>query len=580
MSKAWESDSTGSSGLTRRAFVRGALVGLGAAAAGGLLAACSPSTPASSGSAAQPTAASKPAPAATTGAAPAATSASGSTAPTAGSAPAAAPAATAASAAKRGGTLHVVQVSDITPKSVQTNYFPNYAMMGQVTETLIDPDLRNKLNPVGILAEKFEITPDQLTYTFHLRQGVKFHSGKDLTSAAVKANIERVKDPAVASQYRAEALTIKDMQTPDQYTFIATFDQAQPGFVTFSNLAILDPDTFDDAVSGKRIVGTGPFKWDSWTPNDHVSLSRFDGYWNQPLPYLDSIEIRIVPDPQALAVNLESGAAELVILPAYADIPRLRQNPNLVVFANESGSENFYLGADLLQKPLDDKRVRQAINWSLDRKRIVDTALFGLGQPKSVPWGPNNPVWNDAQANFYSLNPDKAKQLMADAGQSAGFDVTLSTNTALEPMRAMAQVIQSNLAAINVRAKIQELEASRWLELLTGSKFRGLWLGPTGVGNFHPYTLLTSPFPFRIKDNASNFQSPAYSAMLDKVRTNDPAKLVPAAKELTDILLDESFVMPYTIQKQPYAMSKKLQGFTDTDFTFQGYPLLGKASFA
>lgn len=555
MAKVWEIRATGNRALNRRTFVRVAVAGLGAAAAGGLLTACSPSTTAGPSGNAGTTA----------------TQATGGNTP--------APAATAApAAAKRGGTLRVVQVSDITPKSVQTNYFPNYTMMGQVTETLVDPDLKNKLNWVGILAEKFEISPDQLTYTFHLRKGVKFHSGKELTAAAVKANIERVRDPAVASQYRAEALAIKELQAPDQYTLIARFDQAQPGFVTFSNLGIIDPETFDDAVSGKRIVGTGPFKWDSWTPNDRVVLSRFDGYWNPQVPLLDKIEIRIVPDPQALAVNLESGAAELCVLPAYADVPRLRQNPDLVVISNEGGTENFYLGADLLQKPLDDKRVRQALNWALDRKRIVETALFGLGQAKSVPWGPSNPAWSDDQANFYSLNVDRAKALMAGAGLSAGFDVTLSTNTGLEPMRAMAQVIQSNLAAINVRAKIQELEASRWLELLTGSKFRGLWLGPTGVGNFHPYTLLTSPFPFRIKDNASNFQSPAYAVMLDKVRTTDPAQLKTATRELTDLLLDESFVMPYTIQKPPYAMSKKLQGFSG--FTFQGYPLLGRASLA
>ncbi|MBA2447677.1 MAG: ABC transporter substrate-binding protein, partial [Chloroflexi bacterium] len=465
----------------------------------------------------------------------------------------------------RGGALRIAQVADVQPKNVHTLYFPNYAWLNQVGETLIRKDWRAGLKDTPVLAESWELSPDALSLTFKLRKGVKFHSGRELAAEDVKANLLRVREEKVGSQWRGYSNDIGEIETPDSSTIVLKFKEPRPGiFDMFEALVMLDPRSFDDLDTGAQVVGTGPFKWVRWTPNDQLVLARNPDYWRSGVPLLDEVVIRVVPDPQALSVNLESGAVDLAVSPAYAEIPRLKGNPSLSVLSSDAGSENFYLGADVLQPPLDDPRVRQAINWAIDRKRIVDSVLQGVGRPKSIPWGPSNPAWDEGQANAYSFDLERARALLTEAGQGAGFDVTLTTNTALEPLRGMAQVLQSDLARLGVRVRIQEMEASGWLENLVGRKFRGLWLGPTGAGNFHPGSVVTLLFPFR-PANASNYQSDRYAELAQRARVEtDPARAKDGYRELTQLLLDESFVMPITMQRTTWAMSKKVQGFDYT----------------
>jgi peptide/nickel transport system substrate-binding protein len=525
--------------------------------AGLALAACAPIQPPAptSAPAAKPTDAPKPAAAAPT----AASAAPKPTAP-----------APAAGGAPSGGTLRILQVTDVQPKNVHTLYFPNYAWLLQVGETLIRKDWRAGLKDTPALAESWEFSPDYLTLTFKLRKGVKFHTGRELGAEDVKGNLLRVREEKVGSQWRGYSLDIGEIETPDPSTVVLRFKEPRPGiFDMFEALVMLDPQTFDGLETGAQVVGTGPFTWVRWTPNDQLVLARNPDYWRSGSPLLDEITIRVVPDPQALSVNLESGGADLVVSPAYAEIPRLKGNPALTVLSSEAGSENFYLGADVLQPPLDDQKVRQAINWAIDGKRIVDSVLQGVGRAKSIPWGPSNPAWDDAQANAYSFDLDRAKALLAEAGQGGGFDVTLSTNTALEPLRGMAQVIQSDLAKLGVRVRIQEMEASGWLDHLVGRKFRGLWLGPTGAGNFHLGSVVTLLFPFR-PANASNYQSDRYAELAQRARVEtDPARAKAVYRDLTQLLLDESFVMPITMQRTTWAMSQRVKGFDYTALEVQ-----------
>jgi peptide/nickel transport system substrate-binding protein len=560
--------------LTRRQALRR----LGVSASAALLAACAPIQP----PAPTPAPAAKPTEGPSQG--------PSSTAPkpiekpaapqsgTPSAAPAAAKAATpapAAGGAPRGGTLRVVQNSDILPKNVHTLYFPNYAWQDQVFEPLIRYDWRAGLKPAPVLAESWDLSADGLILTFKLRKGVKYHSGREFGSEDVSFNLLRVREEKVGSQWRAYSNDIADIQTPDASTVVLKFKEPRPGiFDMFDVLLMADRETIDELEGGRRAVGTGPFKWVRWAPNDQLVIARNEGYWRSGVPMLDEINVRVVPDTQSLSVNLESGAADLAIAPPFSDLPRLRSNPAITVESSGNGNWHFYLGADLLQPPLDNQKVRQALNWAIDRKRIVDTVFHGAGQAMSVPWGPSNPAWDDAQANAYTFDLDRAKALLAEAGQG-GFEVSLTTNTALEPMRGMAQIIQAELGKVGVRVTIQELEPNRWLELLVGRNFRGLWIGPTGSGNFHPGSLVSLLFPFRTGANASNYDSPRYTDLANRARTEaDPAKAKAVYRDLTQVLLDESFVMPFVIQRSSWALSSKVKGM---DYTAQETLLLAGA---
>src|SRR5918997_1634161 len=282
--------------VTRRRFL--SLVGL--SATGSLLAACAPIQ------APSPTAAP---------AKPAETKTAEALKPAAGAAPTAAPGATPGAAAggqpKRGGTLRVAQLSDVEPKRVHSITFVNYQLQYQVFDTLTRYD--RQLKPQPELAESWSWSPDNKTLTFKLRQGVTFHSGRAMDAEDVKFNILRVKEERVASQMRPFANDVKDVQTPDKSTVVLQFDEPRPAiFDMFESLSIMDRETIAEAEDAKRLVGTGPFKWGQWTPGDRLTLTRNENYWKPGLPYLEGIELQVVPDAPSALVNLEARSVDVV----------------------------------------------------------------------------------------------------------------------------------------------------------------------------------------------------------------------------------------------------------------------------
>jgi peptide/nickel transport system substrate-binding protein len=365
--------------VTRRHLLR--LMGLAASAS--LLAACAPI--------AAPTPTSPPADAKPANTAPAA---GGSTAPSAKPAAAVASPATAANPApaaqaggqpKRGGTLRVASPTDVEPKRIHSITFVNYQLQYQVYDTLTRYD--RQLKPQPELAESWAWSNENKTLTFKLRQGVTFHTGRKMDAEDVKWNILRLKEEKVASQMRPFANDVKDIQTPDPATIVLQFDQPRPAiFDMFESMAVMDKETIGDAEEAKRLIGTGPFKWGQWTPGDKLTLTRNENYWKSGLPYLDGIVLQVVPDAPSALVNLEAGSVEAVVNPSEPDIARLKADPKYGVLISEAGAQYYSFGANVTTAPLDNKKVRQAINFGLDRKRFVDTVLAGVGEPTCIPW--------------------------------------------------------------------------------------------------------------------------------------------------------------------------------------------------
>lgn len=465
--------------------------------------------------------------------------------------------------AKAGGTLRLTQAADVLPASAQTIYFPNTGWINQVCDRLVRQDWEKDLELSGQLAEEWTVNEDFTQISFTIREGVLFHNGRGLTADDIKQNLERVATPEVASQWFGPSSNIASIEVPSEFEIVITLTAPRPGIMDmFANLAILAPECFADLGSGTSVIGTGAFVWDSWEPGSKLTLSKNEDYWNTDGgPYLDSIVIDVVPDAAALATSVVTQTADFAISPAYADIARLRDGATVQIVSSEAGSENFYLGANVVVAELSDKRVRQAINYSLDRDRIVKIALKEVGFAKSVPWGPNNPAWDDEQAERYQLDLDRAKELLDEAGVGSGFSTTITTNTSSPVQRDIAQIIQANLGELGIDTQINEIEQARWLELLKSASFPGLWLGTTACGNLYPGSTVTMLFPFRTK-NASNFGSPEYTELTEKTASvADPTEAKQVFYDLTELMLDECFVMPFTIQRMTWAMAKNVGGF-------------------
>ncbi len=444
---------------------------------------------------------------------------------------------------KRGGTLHISQQQDINPASVPHVLGPaNAALYGLIYDTLVSYD--TQLKPQPRLATSWEWSTDFLQLTLTLRPGVKFHTGRSFTSQDAKFNLERVADPSTGSQWLNYAKQMQ-LETPDPNTLVIKYDA--PRVSSFDALAgtfIADPETLDQTKNGKTFVGTGPFRFKEWIQGDHFLAERNPDYWQVAKPYLDQIELRIAPDLQSGVVNLEAGAVDWMVGVPGQDAQRLQKDPTYKVLLNGNGSSFFYLGLDVSAPALADKRVRQAMGYALDRQRLVDTALFGFGRPASILWPRQSLAYDATQDQTYTYNLDKARQLLAAANWDPNTTISLTLSNAFPPTHSMAEIYQQDLARIGVKTAIQSLDTPAFLPRLQRGEFGGAWMTSMGFMNQSPATFFLSALPVRVP-NASNFETPSYKGLIEQTYSEpDTQKLKSILNELTQITLDEAFVVP------------------------------------
>jgi len=544
--------------MTRRQALR--LIGLTASAS--LAAACAPiaaPTPASAPAKptevpAKPTAAAAQKPA---GGAPPASppTMAPTTAPLANTAPAPAPAAPAKPAVspKQGGTLRIGQQFDIQIPRPHAITYQHYSVIYSIFDTLVRLDPTNQPRPE--LAESWEFSKDFKSLTLSLKKGVKFHTGRDFTAKDVVWNLERVRDPKASSQNLTMSKSIAAMETPDPHTLVLTFEAPRPAvFDMLDALWILDPESLAEADTGQRWVGTGPFRWDSWTPGDKLELKRFDGYWKSGLPYLDGITMKVVGDPQALLVQLQANALDAIVNPAFEQVATLQTDTSLAMLQSDTGAQMYYMGLNVTTPPLDKKEVRHAINYGIDRTRIVATALSGVGEPTSIPWPKSSLAYDANKQHHFGFDLDKSKALLEQAGLAGGFDLPFVTSQSLPGLSKMAQVIQSDLAKVSIRVKIDEVEAAELTTRLTGKKFTHAWNLGFGFNNLHPSTVFSVAFPWRVGNNSSYYESPEYADLVSKLQVvTDPEEGKRLFSQMTDHVVDASFVIPVTPQKRMWA---------------------------
>src|SRR5579859_6760016 len=394
-------------GWSRRQFIR--KLGLVAAASAGtsLLAACGPAAPAA---VTQPSATS---------------SAATAVAPPAAAASTSAPAAAAASP-KKGGTLNAAMQVDAT--SLDPHLSSSYSstlVIEQVYSGLIQYDENMNIQPD--LAQSWTVSPDGLTYDFKLRQGVKFHNGRAMTSDDVVYSLNRVKDPNGGSPRSYLLEDVKSIDAPDPSSVRITMNKPFAALLSHldTSLAVVPKEVVQqNGDLSKVMVGTGPFKFVEFVPNTHAKLAKYESCHEQGLPYLDAITWMPIPDDSTRTANIQTSTVDFADQIAQKDITSL-QSQSGVQLAHGPSTLHDYLMLNTTRKPFSDVRVRQAIAYTLDRKLMTDTILFGFGTPMD---GGIIPSWHWAYANVHPYaKPDiaKAKQLLSDAGYAEGFKITV-----------------------------------------------------------------------------------------------------------------------------------------------------------
>lgn len=466
-----------------------------------------------------------------------------------------------------------------------------------ILDTLVTMDADQKFYPA--LASKWTIEDSGKKFTFTLRDGVKTHDGGTITADAVKRSFERILDPKL----KAGAVTsligpLDTITTPDTKTVVFTFKQSYYAFmlqIWRYFFGILSPKYLDSLKPGDSAVapvGSGPFKFVSRSADGVVTLEQFADYnWgndltvNKAVPYLQTVKFRAITDASTRVATLESGENLLIDEVTEADYARLKADNRFTFVNSPRASHTLGFFMNVTRAPTDEKPVREAVNWAIDRKSIVEKLFFGVHK---VSVGPlSEGVWARLAEIETSLgfDPAKAKTILDTAGwkvgasgpirEKGGQKLEILLATFRSPWSEIAEAMQSQLRDVGIDLKVQKMERGPYLDYVRAYKHN---MAATASTSVDPDGVLRIVYHSSGRGSGSNFANvndPALDALLIKgqgqeLGTADRKKTYEDAQRKVMEILPYVGVMS---QVRVEAMSTKVHGFKPGPDGLTGAPL-------
>ena len=323
-------------------------------------------------------------------------------------------------------------------------------IMANMFDSLVQFDADMELQPS--LAESWEVK-DQLTYEFKLRKGVKFHNGQEFTSADVKYTVEWILDEENKSKQLRYFKYIDTVETPDDYTAVIKLKEPYaPMLSNLSMLWIVPKKTIEEIGReefAKHPIGTGPYKFVEWLKDQRLVMEAYEGYWRG-VPRVQRLVWRNIPETSTRLAELRTGGVDIAIRVPVAQVELLEKDPNLKVVSIPT-LRTKWVTLNTWAPPFDDKRVRQALNYAINKEEIVEALYEGNAHIAGQPYAPAVLGFNP-DIEPYPYDPDRAKSLLAEAGYPDGLEVVLDVD---EPVHAEpAQAIAGQLAKIGIDVKV------------------------------------------------------------------------------------------------------------------------------
>ena len=397
--------------------------------------------------------------------------------------------------ARARGSIVITYKDDVATLDPAIGYdWQNWSMIKSLFDGLMDYVPGTTTLRPG-LAESYDISEDGMTYTFHLRPGVKFHNGREMTAEDVKYSLDRVTNPATQSPgagffgsikgYDAmadgSATELEGVKVIDPATVEITLSRPDATFlhVMALNFAHVVPKEEVEkwgADFGRHPVGTGSYKLGEWTVGQRLVFEKNADNWRKGVPYLDQITFEVGQEPIVALLRLQKGAVDIPgdgIPPAK--FQEVMNDPEQAKDVVEGGQlQTGYITMNVTTPPFDQKEVRQAINMAINKDRIVQI-INGRAVPANQPLPPSMPGYTKDYKG-YPYDPEKARAMLAEAGLPDGFETELYVmNT--DPNPRIAQAIQQDLAAIGVKASLQSLAQANVIEAGGNGSAPMIWSG-------------------------------------------------------------------------------------------------------
>jgi len=453
----------------------------------------------------------------------------------------------------------------------------SHAVAGQVYNGLIKYD--KNLQIVGDLAETFDISPDGLTITFHLRHGVTWHDGARFTAKDVLYTYQVTIDPKTPTAYAEDFKQVKSINAPDAFTIRVTYREPfAPALASWGmNILpahLLEGQDITKSPLARKPVGTGPYRFKEWVSGQKIVLEANNDYF-EGRPYIDRFIYRIIPDTSTMYMELKAGAIDLMNL-SPVQYARQTKSTSFTSRFNKyryPSSSYLYMGYNLRHPLFGDKRVRQAMTAAINKDELIQGVLFGMGQKAHGPIVPGRWAYNPAVKDI-GYNPKHAAKLLAEAGwkekNSEGilvkdgkpFKFTILTNQGNQQRLMTAQIVQQRLRQVGIDVKIRIVEWAAFLkEFVNKGNFEVVMLAWSISQDPDMYDIWHSSKNKPGELNFIGFNSPEVDRLLIEGRnTFDTEKRKRAYFRIQEILADEQ---PYTFLYVPDALpvvSSRIRG--------------------
>ena len=439
-----------------------------------------------------------------------------------------------------GGKLVLELNSDLTTMDPHKS---TAAVDRQVYQLIYDKlvDIDETLNVVPELATDWEISSDGTEYTFTLVDGVKFHDGEPFNATAAKANFDRMLDAATASPRMSEIAQVTKVEAVDDTTFKLTLSQAfSPLLATLSDRAgmMISPKAITELGDdlARNPVGTGAFTFVEWMKDDHLTVKKTEGWWQDGLPYLDQVIYKPITDASVRLTALRTNDVQMIDQLSAKDVQQVKAD-NSLVYHEVAGLGFTYISLNSSKPPFDVKELRQAVAWCFDRDAINQALFFGTGAPAQTPIPPSSWAYDDS-VQVYKQDYGKAKELLSAAGKADGFEFTMLVTNSPDAQQ-LAEAYKAQLAEAGIIAKLELLEFGTLMDRSNASDYEAVSLGwsgrPDPDGNIYGYFHTDGGL------NRGGYSNPEVDKLLEETRSKaTPEERKPIYSQVTKLIAEDA----------------------------------------
>lgn len=439
-----------------------------------------------------------------------------------------------------------------------------YMMILNMFEGLLAVDTDGTLE--GAIAESYDISDDGLTYTFHIRDDIFFHNDEQLTANDVLYSYERLLGKDSNEPLTSELDSIKEMEVVDDFTFEVTLDEVNSNFLymlTALNAAII-PEANDDKHN-EEPIGTGPFKFVSYSPGSKLTLEKHDNYWKDDLPKLSEVNFLFQSDRDAALMSMQAGDIDIMDIPAHRidemeddfSIETQEVNSALIITFNED------------VEPFDDVRVRQAINYAISKDDMIDSVFSGYAAKLGSNMSPAmEKFYLDGLEDMYEQDIERAKELLKEAGYEDGFSTKITVSSHRSMYADLAQIAKENLKEIGIDLEIEVVEWGIWLDqVYTDHNYEMTAIDLTGRPS--AYEILNDYISTNDNENFFRFNNEEYDEIMEEVllEEDDDAQ-VELYQRAQEILAEEAAAVYIADYQFIWALHPQLEGLQYYPFYF------------